>query len=131
MHSFWFGTRVLDNLTGTQNSVTAALTNHMNPLGASWCKSQNCRIPFFTINDKNKNQWKITVKNKTNRYTEIRQESTTENVVSVCSLVQLWSATPSVRAAARTAGRPSCDCVHTPEGTVPRKLQQHQSHLLW
>lgn len=41
-------------LQALKNSVTANLTNHMNPLGASWCKSQNCRIPFCTIAKKNK-----------------------------------------------------------------------------
>lgn len=51
-------------LQALKTAVTADLTNHMDPLGASWCKCQNFKIPFCTIAKKNKTQWKRRVKNK-------------------------------------------------------------------
>lgn len=52
MHSLWFGTHVLDNLTGTQNFCDCSPDKI--PIGEFWCKCQSCGIPLCTIANKNK-----------------------------------------------------------------------------
>lgn len=74
LHSLWFGTHVLGNLTGTQNFCDRSPDKI--PIGEFWCKCQSCRIPFCTIANKNKikKQMKKNSLKKTkqcNRYTQI------------------------------------------------------------